>query len=115
MTAKNDTATGTDFGLYAAGGGAALLLILIGAVVLVVVLRRRSTQNDDYDGYDNDDDDDPSNYEEGDDMGQNMESTDYRPQNVKNPPVLLAHCGDARGSYLYNGHACNACNYLTYR
>jgi len=40
-----------------------------------------------------------------------MESTDYRPQNVKNSPVLAAHCGDARGAYLYSGHAYNACNY----
>jgi len=110
-TAKNDTGIAVE--LYAAGGGGALL-ILIGAVVLVVVLRQRSTQTTETNDYD-DDDDDPSNYEEEDDMGQTMESTDYRPQNRRNP-VLPAHCGDARGAYLYNGHAYNyAFNYLTYK
>jgi len=110
-TAKNDTGIAVE--LYAAGGGGALL-ILIGAVVLAVVLRQRSTQTTETNDYD-DDDDDPSNYEEEDDMGQTMESTDYRPQNGRNL-VLPSHCGDARGAYLYNGHAYNnAFNYLTYK
>jgi len=109
MAAKNDTAaTGTNVVLYAVAGSGALLLILIAAVVLAVVLRRQSTQTGDYD------DDDASNFEEGDDMGQNMDPTDYRPQNMQNtaPP---AHCGDARGAFLYGGHAYNAFDYLTYQ
>jgi len=110
-TAKNDT--GTDFGLYAAGGGGGLLLLLFGAVVLTVVLRQRcsstqTTQTNDYD----DDDQDPSTYEEEDNMGQTMESTAYHPQNMR-PPVLQAHCADARGAYVYNGRVYkNAYNYL---
>jgi len=118
MTAKNDT--GIDFELYAAGAGGVLLLIFIGAVVLAVVVRQRSTQSTRANYYNDDDEDpskyeDPSNYEEEDDMGQTMESTDYRPQNGRNL-VLPSHCGDARGAYLYNGHAYNnAFNYLTYK
>jgi len=77
---------------------------LICVVVLVVVLRRHSSQN-----CDDDDDDNQSNYEEGDEVGQNMDSTDFRPYNMR-CPMLRAHCGGARGAYLYNNHAYNALN-----
>jgi len=100
--AKNDTAAGTDFGLYAAGGGAAVLLILICVVVLVVVLGRPSRQNGD-----NDDDDNQSNYEEVDEVGQTMEPTDFRPYDMR-CPMLGAYYGGARGAYVYNDHTYNA-------
>ena len=97
VMAKNDTAAGTDFVLYAAGGGAALLLILICVVVLVVVLQPRSSHNGHIDDG------------VGDDVGQNMESTDFRPYNTR-CPMLGAQCGGARGVYLYHDHAYNALN-----
>jgi len=110
VAATDDSATGTNVGLYAAVGGAAFLLILVAVVVLVVVLRRRCTRTDDYD---DDYNDDPSNYDVGDDNGQNMESTDYRPQNA----TVLAELrgAGARGAHLYHGHAYDAFVYLSNR
>jgi len=106
VMAKNDTAAGTNFGLYGAGGGAALLLIIICAVDPALVVHPRHRRHN---GGDDDDDDNQSNYEEEDDVGQNMESTDFRPYNTR-CPMLGAQCGGARGVYLYHDHAYNALN-----
>ena len=103
-----NTTTGTNLALYGVIACAALLLILICAVVLLNVQRRHNIQNDD----------DPSKDEASVDMGQNMESTEYRPHNMKNL-LLSAHCGDAHGAYahgayLYNCHAYDAFDCQTY-